>query len=107
MSHAKNMALGFISVAPSVVLILMLFFEPMLYQVGWKYALVSEVGASIRLVCGILVVVVMFCFSIYAYRSSDAKLQGKRALWITILVVGNVFAVPVFWYLFLGERKTP
>lgn len=100
MSRPHNLIIAALSLVPSIVLVLMFLFEPLLYGMGWDRRLVSETGQLIRLVSAILVIVMIYYFASYTYRSGDPRLEGKKSLWITLLLLGNIFAVPAFWYLF-------
>lgn len=46
-------------------------------------------------------------YIVYLFRT-DRVDQDKKALWAVVLFLGNVFAFPVFWYLYIWkEREAP
>ena len=53
---------------------------------------------SIFLVFGLLIVYIIHLFH------SDRVPQDKRALWAVVLFLGNVFAMPVYWYIYIRPR---
>lgn len=103
--RAVKMHLTFLSLAPSIILMAMFLLEPFLYQSGLERALVSELGQLIRLICAAIILVMMAYFGRYVFISGDSRLDSNKVLWISILVLGNVFGVPLFWYLFIHHPK--
>jgi hypothetical protein len=46
-------------------------------------------------------------YVVYLFRTERVP-QDKKALWAVVLLLGNMFAFPVFWYLFIWkEPETP
>ena len=88
---------------PSIALVLIVMFEPMLYGAGWDRVAVGAFSDSVRLMGALIVLAMMYYYARHTYLSDDARLQGKKGLWIWILVLGNVLAVPVFWYLYVFQ----
>lgn len=67
--------------------------ETILVVDGW-----IRIAAAALLVCGL-------CFDLwYVWRSQDPRLGDRRGVWSWLLILGNVFALPVFWFLFLRAR---
>lgn len=97
----SKMLLTIISLAPSIILFTLFLFEPLLYQFGMERALVSELGQLIRLICAAVILAMMFFYGRYVFTSGDSRLGSNKWLWIAILVLGNVFGVPLFWYHFI------
>lgn len=46
----------------------------------------------------LLILATLLCCVVVG-KSSSPQLTGKKLLWITVLVLGNVLTVPVFWLL--------
>jgi hypothetical protein len=42
-------------------------------------------------------------YVVYLFRT-DRVAQDKKALWAVVLFFGNVFAFPVFWYLYIWKE---
>lgn len=99
------MYLALLSLAPSIVLLALFLFEPFLYQLGIQRALVSELGQLIRLICAVIILAMMAFYGRHIFTSGDSRLDSNKGLWIAILIFGNVFGVPLFWYLFMRHSK--
>ena len=41
-------------------------------------------------------------FVVYAFRSPTVP-PGKRALWVAVIVFGNLVALPFFWFWYVWE----
>jgi len=54
--------------------------------------------------------VLIAIYMLYLFKT-DVVPQDKKALWAVILFLGNVFSMPIFWYLYiwkkLKEKETP
>lgn len=99
------MNLAFLSLAPPIILIAMFLLEPFLNQAGIERSLVSELGQTIRLVCAAIILVMIFYYGRYIFTSGDSRVDSNKGLWIAVLVLGNVFGVPLFWYLLIHHPK--
>jgi len=44
-------------------------------------------------------------YIVYLYKT-DRVAQDKKALWAVVLLLGNFFAMPVFWYLYIWHEPT-
>lgn len=106
MDLLKKVIVGTLSLAPLVGLILVAVLEPLLYGTGLDRKTVRESADVISLISGVLMVVMIVFFASYTHRSSDPRLKDKKSLWIWILILGNIFAIPVFWYLFFRSRDS-
>src|SRR5687767_3166539 len=92
------------SVLPPFLLLAALF-EPWFYGLGWNRAQVADISDMIRIGAGVLVLVMILYFAIYLHRTDDPKVVEKKSLWTWVLILGNVFAVPVFWYVFIWRPR--
>jgi hypothetical protein len=52
------------------------------------------------LTVSLIVVVLTVVYLVMVYRSALVP-QDRRTFWAVVLFMGNVFALPVFWYVFL------
>ena len=57
------------------------------------------------LILGALGLLTIFGFVWYARRSSSVPPE-KRRLWVTLLIVGNVFVLPFFWFWYVREPQS-
>jgi len=54
----------------------------------------------------VLVIVLVWCligFYIYFLFKTDLVKQDQKALWGVVLFLGNMLAMPVFWYLYIWK----
>jgi hypothetical protein len=93
----------FFSIVPPVGLMLIVLVEPFLHA-NIDRNLAGEIGELVRVTCALGIIGMMMYYISYIRSSTDNRLQSKKGLWATIIVLGNVFAVPVFWYLFINKK---
>lgn len=94
--------LGVLSIAPLAMLIAVSMLEPwLLHQDLGNRELVSRWADVVRMVSGVTIIVTLVVFLTIVHRSSDPRLANKKALWTSVLLFANVFALPVFWFKFL------
>ena len=49
--------------------------------------------------------VVFYAFHVFG---NDRVIEEKKALWGVVILLGNIFAMPVYWYLYVRpERREP
>lgn len=48
----------------------------------------------------------MIFYIVYLFRTSKVP-QDKKALWAVVLFMGNMFAMPVFWLLYIWQDSKP
>lgn len=53
-----------------------------------------------------LIIVLTIVYLVIAYRAPNVP-NDKRTFWATVLFMGNMFAFPVFWYLFVWRKHSP
>lgn len=46
------------------------------------------------------------CSIIYLFRTQRVP-QSKKALWAVVLFLGNMMALPVFWYIYIRPAQWP
>jgi hypothetical protein len=64
---------------------------------------VAEPPLSLHLFTLALVLTLVGAYLAMLYRSTLVP-SGRRTFWALVLLIGNVFALPVFWYVFLWRR---
>jgi Na+-driven multidrug efflux pump len=104
-NKTSNLFLALISIVPSILLITISLFEPVLYNMGLDDHLISEVAQFIRLISGLMIIGMMLYFIYYVLTSDDNRISSKKGLWIAVLLIGNIFAVPFFCVFLLTSRK--
>jgi len=57
------------------------------------------------LILGLTSLVMMLAFMWYAWRS-EAVPPEKRALWVVVLFLGNVVALPFFWFWYVRNPNS-
>jgi hypothetical protein len=97
------MLMGVLSIVPLPLLIAVSILEPWLLHRGGlgNRELISGWADTISLACGVITIVVLAVFLAFVYRSADPRLVEKKALWTSVLLFANVFALPIFWFKFL------
>jgi hypothetical protein len=95
--------IGFLTCVPlsylfffmAIMLIEVLSSEPM-----------SHSSFMLLFVVHVLIIVLVWCligFYIYFLFKSDFVKQDQKALWAVVLFLGNMLAMPVFWYLYIWK----
>lgn len=105
-SHVRSLLIAALSCGPTIILLFTVFFEPLIYQADIDRKTVAEVADIIRLITALLILIMIYYFIRYARRSHDPALEGKKSLWIFVLLLGNVFAVPLFWFFVFRNRSS-
>ena len=59
---------------------------------------------SLHLAMMALIMVLIVVYLVMAYRSPNIP-NDKRTFWAVVLFMGNMFAFPVFWYLFVWRPR--
>jgi len=105
MNKMSKVILAIASLGPTCTLTALFILGPYLYGLGLERQVVADFVGLARLISVTLIFVMMIYFSRYVRRSTDLALSGKKSLWIAILWLGNVFAVPAFWYFFFVRQS--
>lgn len=105
-NKTSNLFLALMSIAPPILLITTSLVEPILYNIGLDRYLISEIIQFIRLASGLMIIGMMLYFIYYVLTSDDNRISSKRGLWVAILLIGNIFAVPFFWYFVINSRNS-
>jgi hypothetical protein len=51
----------------------------------------------------LLVFILIAIYIVHIFRT-DAVSQDKKALWAVVIFLGHVFAMPVYWYLYIWKK---
>lgn len=102
MTPTTRWLLGVMSGAPLALLIASLFAAPILLASGYDRDAVFAFDDVMRLASLLVLAVTVTVFVVYVQKSSDSRLRDKRPLWTTILLLGHVIALPVFWFLYMS-----
>jgi hypothetical protein len=49
----------------------------------------------------------LLAFYIVHVFKTDRVSQDKKALWAVVLFLGNMIAMPIYWYLYIWKEPTP
>jgi hypothetical protein len=97
--QAMSRVIGMISALISIGLFAVVLIEPLL----WPRS--TSTFISLRLILGISGLLMMAWFIHHVIRT-NAVPPEKRGLWVIILLVGNVFALPFFWFWYIRKAET-
>src|SRR5688572_12234577 len=96
MASALRIAAGITSIFTPLTLVVLSMIEPAVWPRG---RLFFEYG---YFVAGIIGLATMFAFIWYARRSGAVPVE-KRGLWVAVLFLGNMFALPFFWFWYVRK----
>lgn len=104
----RVMLLGVAACVPLVYLVVLLgYLLPTLSTLGHpggnsesRYFTMFRVVVAASLVVFVLNFVLVAFFGWLLHKSSAVP-RAKKSLWASLLLVGNIMVLPVFWYLFL------
>jgi energy-coupling factor transporter transmembrane protein EcfT len=106
---------------PVKIIIGALTLWPILYMMGFVVFFVvmfftlphmpkdSGMPAPFVIIFGLHLFTILFSFLLVAFYiyylfKTDKIPQDKKALWAAVLFLGNIFAMPVFWYLYIWRE---
>ena len=95
--NSMRLATGVVSVGVPAGLILIAFIEPMLWPKG------TSIFDVLLPALALLGLGTMVGFMWHA-RRSNAVPSDKRELWLWVLLLGNVFALPVYWFWYVRDQ---
>ncbi len=104
MSRPVAIVLGLVSVLPLVYIIYFISHIMSLKPGGQPPPVPFENIFSLHLATMGLTFVLTVIYLVIAYRSPRVP-NDKRTFWAVVLFMGNVFAFPVFWYLFVWPQR--
>jgi len=88
--------LGVFSLAVPLGLAAIMLIEPFFWPRG------SGVFDVMRIVLGVFGIILMFGYISHASRSRKVPSE-KRGLWISVLLFGNILALPFFWFWYIQK----
>jgi hypothetical protein len=91
---------GVISALIPLGLFAIVLIEPILWPRGASSFVVF------RLILGISGLLLMAGFIRHVLRS-DAVPPEKRGFWVAVLLIGNIFALPFFWFWYIRKAESP
>jgi hypothetical protein len=98
MSRAIAAVAGIASVLPLVYLVYFVW-----HITSLETDAAREAPLSLHLAALGLMLVLIGVYLAMVYRSAFVPSE-KRTYWAVVLLIANVFALPVFWYVFLWRR---
>lgn len=107
MNRALALTWGAFTLAPLLFFLYMLMFHtpPQLASPEEARAYSMRMfGLGVTVVIGGWLLVTSYIA--YVFKSRNVP-SGKRALWAAVLFFGNMFAMPVFWFLYVWRPLQP
>jgi len=115
MSKIKKLALGAATLWPLIYLFL--FFAFFAFASVWiTSGDAAARGDRMRSLFGVFFashvltmiwIFVLVAIYIWMLFKTDRVPQDKKALWAVVLFLGNTFAMPVFWFLYIWREPQP
>ena len=97
------MLVGFLTLLP--IAYIFFFFAVMMIAV-LRGGASSEGSFMFLFIMHFAVIILTWCligFCIYYLFKTDHVKQDQKALWAVVLFLGNMLAMPVFWYLYIWK----
>lgn len=57
---------------------------------------------GLTMVCMLILIVI---YLVHLFKTSDVR-QDKKALWAVVLLLANIWAMPVYWYFYIWRSAT-
>ncbi len=92
-----RLASGVLSIGVPASLVLIALIEPMIWPKG------TSIFDVLLVTLALLGLTTMVGFMWHAKRS-DAVPAQKRDLWVWVLLLGNIFALPFFWFWYVRDQ---
>ena len=111
MTKAKALLFGGLTVWP--IIYIFLFFVVVLLQIFMMSLATQAPPEEIPLFFKIIFplhfltmiwIVSLIAFYIWHIFRTDLVPQDKKALWAVVIFLGNVLAMPVYWYLYIWKK---
>ncbi|GAM09587.1 hypothetical protein OR1_01867 [Geobacter sp. OR-1] len=111
MNRSKALFLGACTVWPILYMVLfmgVMFSQVLLMEVG-KHASSVEMPLIMKIIFPLHFLTMIWIFALIAVYirhifKTDAVPQDKKALWAVVLFLGNMVAMPVYWYLYIWKK---
>lgn len=91
---------GILSILIPLGLITVVIVEP----IAWPHG--GSLFDVLRLVLGVAGILMTIGFVRHAFRS-DVVPRDKRGLWVAVLFLGNIFALPFYWFWYIRQPEAP
>ncbi|MEK6602136.1 MAG: hypothetical protein AABZ09_09670 [Candidatus Binatota bacterium] len=105
LSRPIQLLIGATSCLPFIYLVY--FFLTVFSSMGYQGRSPENFDFLFRLHLGtmLLIFVLLVFYLVYLFRT-DRVPSDKKALWAVVLFMGNMIAIPIFWYLYIwGKGK--
>jgi uncharacterized membrane protein len=102
-SRPVTILLGLVSVLPLAYVAYFISYMVSLRPGIQPQPMALESLLSLHLATMGLTVALTALYLVIAYRSSQVP-NARRTFWAVVLFMGNVFAFPIFWYMFLWKQ---
>ncbi len=110
MSRGKAITLGIFTAWPFVFLVIftVAMFATFLSDISSSAAepeppLLFFLVIPLQLLTMLVVFILVIIYVVFLFRTETVS-QDKKALWAAVLILGNMIAMPVFWYLYVWKQ---
>ena len=106
LSRPIQLLVGAATLLPIVYMVY--FFVAMSSSIATRHGGPDDFDLLFRLHLGtmLLIFALLIFYIVYLFRTTRVS-QDKKALWAVVLFMGNMFAMPVFWFLYVWRDPTP
>lgn len=106
LSQPVKLIVGALTLLPFAYMVY--FFVSMVSAVGTESGGLDNFDLMFRLHLGtmLLIFALMIFYIVYLFRTPRVP-QDKKALWAVVLFMGNMIAMPVFWFLYVWRDSKP
>ena len=104
-SRSVAAVLGLVSLWPVVYFVsfIVLMFGTMLGSRDERFASFFDAVFVVHLVTMLIVMALLAFYVVHLFKN-EALSSDRRILWAIVLFMGNLFAFPVYWYLYVWHK---
>jgi hypothetical protein len=103
MLHTRKLALGIVTILPSIYCLTFLVVMLSALVLAWRPPLESFFLLAIFHIVIIFLLVGLAIFYVRHAFTNRALKPEEKTLWITVLLLGNVVAMPIYWWYYIRE----
>lgn len=109
-SKSKKVVLGIVTLWPIVYMVFFMASIFFLIASTPSNAPSNQMSPILRLIIPLHILTILLSFFLlFIYIRNlfhnERVPQDKKALWAVVLFLGNMFAMPVYWYLYIWKEK--
>ena len=92
------------SVLPVIVFLVSFITLPILMGVASNPEELLEWNDLARITAFLIFTLTVLGYFFYIFKAEDSRLDGKKGLWVGMLLFANIFALPFFWYFYIYQK---